>query len=298
MPLPEDAPAPLVRCLEGRADLADALKDFMGSPRPRLEAEQAADLAEGLGGIPASLRALFFLAEARSRAPISHFRAGAVVRGRSGALYLGANLELPGTPIALTVHAEQAATYQAFLAGEGGITHLGVGASPCGGCRQFLCELTRSEDLELVLPQGEFTLDELLPGAFRPEDLGVIRRWMDEPAEPPSWDESDPIQLARSRAACSYAPYTQTREGVVLVAEDGTCLPGSRVESAAFNPTLTAMGASLSVWSLGGAPKVVRAVHVKLGESALAPERYAAPIVKSCWELELEQYCFPTADLA
>ncbi len=297
MVLPEEAPAPLVRSLESLPELGEALSELGRATTPRLSPERAGELALALGGISASLRALTFLAEARSRAPISNFRAGAVARGRSGALYLGANLELPGTPIAVTVHAEQAAAFQAFLAGEEGLTHLGVGASPCGGCRQFLGELRRAEELELVLPGGKFTFDELLPGAFRPEDLGVTRRWMDEPASPETWSPKDPLELARAAAKASYAPYTQTHEGVALVTVDGTSFPGSRVESAAFNPTLTALGAALSAWSLAGAPELARAIHVRLGDSPLAPERYAAPIVNSCWGLELEQHRFGEPDL-
>src|SRR6185369_7517369 len=48
------------------------------------------------------------LAEAQSyaRPLLTNFRVGAVVRGTSGALYLGANLEFPGVGLNQTVHAE------------------------------------------------------------------------------------------------------------------------------------------------------------------------------------------------
>ena len=44
-----------------------------------------------------------------------------VVRGASGALYLGANIEFPGEGLGQTVHAEQAALSNAFMHDEPGI---------------------------------------------------------------------------------------------------------------------------------------------------------------------------------
>ena len=54
-------------------------------------------------------------AESYARAPVSTFPVGAVVRGTSGSLYLGANIEFRGASLSQTVHAEQAALSNAFM---------------------------------------------------------------------------------------------------------------------------------------------------------------------------------------
>ena len=74
------------------------------------------------------------LAEAQSyaRPAVSGYRVGAVVRGTSGALYLGANIEFPGEGLGQTVHAEQAALSNAFMHDEPGIEAIAVSAAPCG----------------------------------------------------------------------------------------------------------------------------------------------------------------------
>src|SRR5687768_1108781 len=58
--------------------------------------------------------------------PISSFRVGAVCRGLSGALYLGANLEIAGEALGLTVHAEQSSVANAWMNGETGIDRIAV----------------------------------------------------------------------------------------------------------------------------------------------------------------------------
>ena len=47
---------------------------------------------------------------------------GAVALGLSGALYAGANLEFLGQSLSLSVHAEQAAVYNAWVHGEAGVS--------------------------------------------------------------------------------------------------------------------------------------------------------------------------------
>ncbi|MEF1190003.1 cytidine deaminase, partial [Vibrio parahaemolyticus] len=53
--------------------------------------------------------ALLPFAAAYSYAPISEFYVGAIVRGLSGRLYFGANMEFFGVQLGQTVHAEQSA---------------------------------------------------------------------------------------------------------------------------------------------------------------------------------------------
>ncbi len=50
------------------------------------------------------------------------------------------------------------------------------GGSPCGSCRQVLAEFGLETLVLIADAQGrvvqEMTVEELLPGAFRPADLG------------------------------------------------------------------------------------------------------------------------------
>ena len=128
------------------------------------------------------------LAADRAQPPVSSFRVGAAALGqcdaRHGApgLYLGANLELPGLPLNASVHAEQAATAHAWSRGEQGVLAVATSAMPCGHCRQFLCELGEPSALAIVAPgEPPRTLEDLLPAAFGPDQLGVSTRWMKTP---------------------------------------------------------------------------------------------------------------------
>ena len=77
-------------------------------------------------------------AMARAYAPYSRFAVGAVVRGESGALYAGCNVENAAFP--LSSCAEASAISALIMAGERRIVEVlvvGKGAtliSPCGGC--------------------------------------------------------------------------------------------------------------------------------------------------------------------
>ena len=106
----------------------------------------------------------------RARAPYSRFLVGAAVRGESGAMYAGCNVESAAYP--LTCCAERAAIYAAVAGGETRITHCAVAtetaSSPCGGCRQVIFEMgpecdvivagltgqTRTVSIRALLPEG------------------------------------------------------------------------------------------------------------------------------------------------
>ena len=76
----------------------------------------------------------------RAYAPYSRFHVGAVVRARDGRLFAGVNVENAAYP--LGVCAEKAAIVGAVVAGcrPGDLDAIGITASPCGGCRQWLHE--------------------------------------------------------------------------------------------------------------------------------------------------------------
>jgi cytidine deaminase len=112
-------------------------------------------------------------------APYSHYAVGAAVRGGSGRVYAGANVENASFGLALC--AERSAVAAAIAAGEKTLTAAAVvtatspPAAPCGMCRQVLAEFADDAlPLALVNDAGErqdTTLAALLPHAFRRDDL-------------------------------------------------------------------------------------------------------------------------------
>jgi cytidine deaminase len=132
--------------------------------------------------------AMFRLARqamARAHAPYSKFRVGAVVRGQSGALYAGCNVENAAYPEGCC--AETVAISQLVMAGETRLIEAAVMGSgdalvtPCGGCRQRLREFADdATPIHVCGPDGlrrSFTLGELLPASFGPDH---VRQEQDE----------------------------------------------------------------------------------------------------------------------
>jgi homotetrameric cytidine deaminase len=113
-------------------------------------------------------------------APYSQFKVGAAVRGRSGAIYAGANVENVAYPQGQC--AEASALGALVSAGEVAITAAAVVAErvelcpPCGGCRQRLAEFGGVDTPVYLGRPGsgdprKVTLGELLPGSFGREAL-------------------------------------------------------------------------------------------------------------------------------
>ncbi|RWR49945.1 cytidine deaminase [Sinirhodobacter ferrireducens] len=107
-------------------------------------------------------------------APYSHFKVGAAVRGKSGAVYRGVNVENVAYPEGTC--AEAGAIAAMVAAGETELVEVAVIADsptpvpPCGGCRQKLAEFGRAETpVTLATTSGarlDTTIGELLPGRF------------------------------------------------------------------------------------------------------------------------------------
>ncbi len=116
---------------------------------------------------------------AHAHAPYSRYQVGAAVRGESGRIYVGANVENASYGLALC--AERSAVAAAVSAGEKKVTAVAVvtatspPAAPCGMCRQVLAEFGDDElPVALANDAGErtdTTLGALLPHAFRRGDL-------------------------------------------------------------------------------------------------------------------------------
>jgi len=113
-------------------------------------------------------------ARAHAHAPYSNYRVGAVLRGASGKLYLGCNVENAAYPESQC--AEASAIGALVVAGEKQISEvlvLGTGTelvTPCGGCRQRLSEFASAgTPVHLCSEDGKMktvTMADLLPLAF------------------------------------------------------------------------------------------------------------------------------------
>ena len=113
-------------------------------------------------------------ARSKAHAPSSKFRVGAAIRGASGQIYTGANVENASYPEGWC--AETSAIAAMIMAGETQITEVcvvGTGTqlvTPCGGGRQRLAEFSAAQTPVHVGDdnriQRSFTLSELLPQAF------------------------------------------------------------------------------------------------------------------------------------
>ena len=111
-------------------------------------------------------------------APYSRFPVGAAVRGGSGRVYAGCNVEKAS--YGLTVCAERNAVFQAVAAGETRVEAVAVytptasPTAPCGACRQVIAEFGPRARV-LCACDGpdriEATLDMLLPEGFGPHHL-------------------------------------------------------------------------------------------------------------------------------
>jgi cytidine deaminase len=104
----------------------------------------------------------------RAYAPYSRFHVGAAVLARDGRVFEGVNVENAAYP--LGVCAEKTAIVCAVTQGcsPGDLEAIGVTASPCGGCRQWLYEF-RLERVTYRNDAGELvttTPAALLPDSF------------------------------------------------------------------------------------------------------------------------------------
>jgi cytidine deaminase len=129
-----------------------------------------------------NLDALFAAAKAahaNAYVPYSRFRVGAAIRTPEGDVFSGCNVENAAYPQGAC--AEAGAIAMMALAGRRRIAEIlvigdGEGlCTPCGGCRQRIREFAESATpIHIAGPEGlraSFTLGELLPHSFGPENL-------------------------------------------------------------------------------------------------------------------------------
>jgi cytidine deaminase len=119
-------------------------------------------------------------ARKRAHAPYSKFFVGAAVRDEQGRVHAGCNIENAAYPQGWC--AECSAISHLIMAGGMRITEAAVMGNgdmlctPCGGCRQKIREFAAGDvKIHCCTEQGRlirtFTLDELLPASFGPENL-------------------------------------------------------------------------------------------------------------------------------
>lgn len=119
--------------------------------------------------------------EAREHAyaPYSKFPVGAAALVDDGRVVTGCNVE--NASYGLGLCAECGLVSSLHATGGGRLTHFvcvdgrGELLMPCGRCRQLLYE-AGGKALVLLTPEGERTLEQILPQAFGPEDLDALHR--------------------------------------------------------------------------------------------------------------------------
>ena len=118
-------------------------------------------------------------AKEHAYAPYSNFRVGAALLTKDGKIYQGCNIENAGyTP---TNCAERTAFFKAVYEGERNFEAIAVNGDaddylyPCGVCRQVMAEFCAPDFKVFVSKKNgeylEFTLAEILPGAFTSTEL-------------------------------------------------------------------------------------------------------------------------------
>ncbi len=116
-------------------------------------------------------------AQTNSYSPYSNFKVGAAVKGKSGKIYTGCNIE--NASYGLTLCAERAAIFNAISNGESTITEIAITCTgnnaddnpsslmPCGSCRQVMSEFCDQDTVIYIDGFGSTTLKEILPNPFQ-----------------------------------------------------------------------------------------------------------------------------------
>lgn len=155
----------------GAADVRAVLVD----PATSVGAPNASDPAASDAALLDAARAV----QGHAHVPYSRFPVGAAIRTASGKVYSGCNYENAAYPQG--VCAEGAAIAAMVTAGEYAIDtivtvcNVDTNPTPCGGCRQKIREFaTPTTTIRVAGPDGfvkTYTMDELLPDSFGPENV-------------------------------------------------------------------------------------------------------------------------------
>lgn len=128
-----------------------------------------------------------FKARENAYAPYSNYYVGAALLTRNGKIFAGCNIE--NASYGATICAERCALFKGVSEGCrefsaiaicGGLSHeksiLSDYAYPCGICRQVLREFANPDKFKVYVAKSvddykEYTLSELLPDSFGPDNL-------------------------------------------------------------------------------------------------------------------------------
>lgn len=115
-------------------------------------------------------------AREQAYAPYSNFKVGAALKGKSGRIYTGCNVE--NAAYGHTMCAERTAVFKAVSEGEQEFEVIAVvtqnGVPPCGSCRQVMLEFAPDMTVIIADIQGNArvtTVCDLLPDSFTPGHL-------------------------------------------------------------------------------------------------------------------------------
>jgi len=136
-----------------------------------------------MADVAADLFKAALAARTRAHAPYSRFHVGAAIRSESGTIHAACNVENAAYPQGQC--AESNAIGMLVAAGDrriveiavvGGEAGAGVLCTPCGGCRQRIREFATPDTRIHVYDAGgwrrSYTMDDLLPDSFGPDNLG------------------------------------------------------------------------------------------------------------------------------
>ena len=119
-----------------------------------------------------------------SYAPYSDFLVGSAVLLGDGSVYTGCNIE--NSAFGPSICAERTAIFKAVSEGHKDFVAIAIAGgkrdgelqycAPCGVCRQVMREFCDPENFYIILARSEadywvYTLEELLPMSFGPENL-------------------------------------------------------------------------------------------------------------------------------
>jgi len=273
--------------MEKNTEVVKALKDINLSNPFIISADQVEEILQQCSLTHEELlQQLVPVAQQFARPPISNYLVGAAVLGKSGAIYLGVNLEFQGVPLNQAVHGEQFAVTMARQNGETGLIAIAISAAPCGHCRQFMSEISDSKEIRVLIPNEDpMTLGSLLPYSFGPEDLGISERLFNPQAVDCS-SPSNQLSLLTSKALeaaiSSYAPYTTSKSGVAIQTQNGKIYMGSYLENAAYNPSLSPLQSALIalVADICDYSEIVEVVLVEKQSAKISQKHLSEEIIK------------------
>jgi cytidine deaminase len=117
-------------------------------------------------------------ARENAHAPYSNFRVGAALRGSSGRIFGGCNVE--NATYGLTICAERVAIFKAVSEGERGFSAIAVVTDtdrltpPCGACRQLIWEFCGDIPVSMANLSGKIEvlqMKDLFPKPFDDSNL-------------------------------------------------------------------------------------------------------------------------------